>query len=471
MTSSSEKDKNISNPFMGNTTAQIHLFLAMRHNKPIGVYRHFNMFGIFKEFCDSFRPKEGDFTPKHIWTFLDTMYDMDGLHSTETKPRYLECVRDYTLPTEDSFYRRRMDEIVKELRQTPADDEKKEECSPKRAAKEPWKNAFSENATQGTVGIRPMSSRTGASSSAQTQNPSTPKREYSIRISTSADTPGAGSSQSSRRHSTRGTSAKGSTHAAAGARPRGYTQGYGNGTIRFRKKVSWVDPRGPSVREESAPIGKQGKFAGHEISSSGVKPEQAKITAIAKFREPKTNTSLICDPSMLMQINLVNLFLILHGLTDPRSSCGLLGEVLVAPEDTNQDGEIYHEAAVLKGSARGKEANASIVLHLCVHTFDIVNHARDPGEPSPSADRERRDSSSSSEIGGASTARSTPVRTTPGGIRVRKESDKDSDSSSAPTSTRSNSKRTRSQLSQGGGGVSSPKDNLSPATKRLRRHL
>lgn len=76
---------------------EIRLFQALRHNKPVGVNKHFAIIKLVDEFNSSINKQ---YSISEVWNFLSTMYNIDALDDFESVPFPNEVV-DFSLPESD----------------------------------------------------------------------------------------------------------------------------------------------------------------------------------------------------------------------------------------------------------------------------------------------------------------------------------------------------------------------------------
>jgi len=78
------------------------LFEAMMGHKPVGVDKNIHMMCIHRKMNSKWRliSKSSFITPKHIWTKLRSMYDLEALDESECIP-FPEKTEDFVLPKED----------------------------------------------------------------------------------------------------------------------------------------------------------------------------------------------------------------------------------------------------------------------------------------------------------------------------------------------------------------------------------
>lgn len=81
---------------------EILLFEAMMGHKPVGVDKNIHMICIHRKMNSKWRliSKSAFITPKHIWTKLRSMYDLEALDESECVP-FPEKTEDFALPNED----------------------------------------------------------------------------------------------------------------------------------------------------------------------------------------------------------------------------------------------------------------------------------------------------------------------------------------------------------------------------------
>lgn len=102
---------------------EIKLFQAVRHNKPVGVNKHFAIIKIIDQLNGTF---DRNVTIPQLWSYLKTLYNIDALDEFETPPFPNEQV-EFSLPPEiplPADYAETMSEVGSEsdtTRQSVAD--------------------------------------------------------------------------------------------------------------------------------------------------------------------------------------------------------------------------------------------------------------------------------------------------------------------------------------------------------------
>ena len=76
---------------------EVKLFQAMRHNKPVGVNKHFAIVKIHEQLKENFERKV---TIPQLWAYLKTMFNIDALDEFETEPFPNEKEVEFSLPAD-----------------------------------------------------------------------------------------------------------------------------------------------------------------------------------------------------------------------------------------------------------------------------------------------------------------------------------------------------------------------------------